>query len=82
MNLCISSNRYDLDIVSILRLSPELVQLTLRCYRIPEAVIVGLSEKVADEDGNVEFTLCPQLASIFLFALGRMARRNADSIDG
>jgi len=71
MNLCICSSRYDLDIVSILRLSPYLAQLTLRCYQIPEAVIVGLSEKVVDEDGSVEFTLCPQLASIFLFAPGR-----------
>jgi len=68
VNLCISTNRYDLDIVSVLQLSPELVQLTLCCHQIPEAVCAGLSENIVDEDGRVEFTLCPRLASIFLIS--------------
>lgn len=70
-NLCISATCYALDIVSILQLSSELVQLTLCCDQIPEAVFAGLSENIVDEDGRVVFTLCPRLASIFLISAQR-----------
>lgn len=67
--LRMTSDLVTMDVVSILRLSPELKKLYLRGYDIPDAVIDELSKRrVAKKSGKYKFPLCPKLESIFLYA--------------
>jgi len=69
-DLRMSSDHENLNVVGILRLSPDLQKLELHCYGIPDEVYAGLSERLADKkDGRrIGFALCPRLASILLFS--------------
>ncbi len=65
--LRMSSTFEDLDIVDILRLSPDLQKLDLHCYIIPNKVYTELSKRLVNKkERRIEFPLCPRLASIFL----------------
>ncbi len=68
--LRMSSDHENLNVVGILRLSPDLQRLELHCYDIPDEVYSGLSERLVDKkDGRrVGFALCPRLTSILLFS--------------
>ncbi len=68
-DLRMSSVYEDLQIVNILRLSPNLQTLDLHCHDIPQEVYAELSKTlVHKKSGRVKFPLCPRLASISLFS--------------
>jgi len=78
--LQICSGHGDLDILDILRISPDLQKLYLRCYEIPIDLYAELSKRrVNRTTGKIRFPLCPRLESIFLFA--EISEEEAEFLD-